>query len=386
MDPENVPDAGDNSGAANARAENNLDLLSDPLKLADAQFDRQGIVDTLSSLPSSVRRRVKALRKLQLTATNLEADFYQKVHELECLFAKKFQPLMEKRAGIVGGSYEPTDEECDYPLVEDELAQELEQKVNLNDASGDNKPNDGDKEGEGKVTGVPQFWSTVWRNMDLLADMVQEHDEPIMHHLKDVQVKMSETPMAFTLVFTWSPNEWFSNAQLTKEYHLKCEPDKTNPFEFDGPEIVSCKGSTIDWKPGKNVTVKLLKKKQKHKSRGATRYVTKQVKADSFFNFFDPPAVPVTPEAEADMDDESRDALNADFEIGQVLRDRVIPRAVLYYTGEAHDDDDYDDDEDEDEMDDDDIEDEEFDTDDDGAGPGAGEGGNAAAAGGANKV
>lgn len=40
------------------------------------------------------------------------------------------------------------------------------------------------------------------------------------------------------------------------------------------------------------MTVKLIKKKQKHKQKGATRFVTKEVKNDSFFNFFDPPVVP----------------------------------------------------------------------------------------------
>ena len=32
--------------------------------------------------------------------------------------------------------------------------------------------------------------------------------------------------------------------------------------------------------------------------------------------------------------------LAADFEIGHMLRDSIVPKAVLYYTGEAGDDDD----------------------------------------------
>lgn len=44
----------------------------------------------------------------------------------------------------------------------------------------------------------------------------------------------------------------------------------------------------IDWKKGKNVTVKTIKKKQKHKGRGTVRTITKQVPNDSFFNFFSP--------------------------------------------------------------------------------------------------
>ena len=48
--------------------------------------------------------------------------------------------------------------------------------------------------------------------------------------------------------------------------------------------------------------MKQVKKKQKHKSKGSIRTVTKQVKADSFFNFFDPPIVPDDPNAEVDED------------------------------------------------------------------------------------
>lgn len=54
-------------------------------------------------------------------------------------------------------------------------------------------------------------------------------------------------------------------------------------------------GCEINWKKGKNVTVKTIKKKQKHKSRGSVRTVTKSVQADSFFNFFSPPAMPEDP-------------------------------------------------------------------------------------------
>ena len=65
-----------------------------------------------------------------------------------------------------------------------------------------------------------------------------------------------------------------------------------------------------------------VKKKQKHKSKGSVRTVTKQVpgscttavegakniinatqvKADSFFNFFEPPTIPDDPKAEVDED------------------------------------------------------------------------------------
>ena len=51
-----------------------------------------------------------------------------------------------------------------------------------------------------------------------------------------------------------------------------------------------------------------------------------------------------------EMDEETETLLAADFEIGHFFRDRIIPRAVLYFTGEAleDEDDDYEEEEDED--------------------------------------
>ncbi|XP_077478213.1 uncharacterized protein LOC144090536 isoform X2 [Stigmatopora argus] len=213
--------------------------------------------------------------------------------------------------------------------------------------------------------GIPDFWLTIFRNADMLTDMIQEHDEPILKHLKDVQVKFSEAgkPMSFTLEFYFEPNCYFNNAVLTKVYKMKFEPDTSEPFSFEGPEIVDCVGCMIDWHKGKDVTVKTIKKKQKHKGRGTVRTVTKQVPNPSFFNFFNP--VKASPDGD-EPDDDSE--LTFDFEIGHFFRERIIPRAVLYFTGEAMEDDESFDEELEEgdeEQDDDDEEEEEDDDDDD---------------------
>jgi len=150
---------------------------------------------------------------------------------------------------------------------------------------------------------------------------------------------------------------------LTKTYEMKCELEEENPFSFEGPEIVKCTGCHIDWYKGKNVTVKIIRKKQKHKQKGSIRTVNKPVDQPSFFNFFSPPAVPEDPEAE--LDDETQVRLTNDFEIGQYIRERIVPRAVLYFTGEALEDDDYEEEEEEEEGDGDDEDDE----DEDGDGP-----------------
>merc|ERR1711936_1353595 len=116
------------------------------------------------------------------------------------------------------------------------LSEEVKEKAKLDEA---NKNED--------VKGIPSFWLTIFKNVEMLAEMVQEADEPVLESLTDINVTFSED----------------------------------DPFSFEGPEIFKCTGCPIDWQKGKNLTVKQVKKKQKHKSKGSVRTITKQVKADS---------------------------------------------------------------------------------------------------------
>merc|ERR1712018_793626 len=272
---------------------------------------------------------------------------YEEVHQLECKYHDLYTPLYEKRAQISKGAYEPTEAECDWPSDDgDELAEEIKDKVKLD---GEKKDEEKKDDSETPAKGIPEFWLTIFKNVDMLQEMVQEHDEPVLAALTDVKVTFSDgsseaSPMGFKLHFYFEPNEYFTNGELTKKYEMKCEPSEDDPFSFDGPEIYRCKGCPINWKQGKNLTVKTVKKKQKHKSKGNVRTITKQVKNDSFFN---PPPIPDDPDA--DVDPETQDLLTADFEIGHYIRDRIIPRAVLFFTGEALEEDDFDEEEEEEE-------------------------------------
>jgi len=332
-------------------------LLQDPNVMAALQGKLSTMLGTnsgyIQSLPAPVKKRLKALKKIQFESTKIEAQFYEEVHLLECKYHQKFEPLYAKRSTITKGEYEPNDDECEWPSEsedEDEsaLAKEVNEKAKLEEEEAKKAAEEKDKD----VKGVPHFWLTIFKNVEMISDMIQEADEPALEALTDVTLTFTEKePMGFTLHFHFSPNDNFTNEVLTKSYELKCEPQEDEPFSFEGPEIVKCTGCTIDWKKGKNLTVKQVKKKQKHKSKGSIRTITKQVKADSFFNFFDPPIVPDDPNAEVDEDTQA--LLTVDFEIGHYIRERIVPRAVLFFTGEALDEEsDYDEDE-EDEDDDD---------------------------------
>ena len=45
----------------------------------------------------------------------------------------------------------------------------------------------------------------------------------------------------FKLEFHFSPNEYFSNSVLTKEYFMRFKPEEKDPLNYEGPEIVKSK-------------------------------------------------------------------------------------------------------------------------------------------------
>lgn len=49
-----------------------------------------------SMLPKAVKRRVHALKRLQVQCANIEAKFYEEVHELERKYAALYHPLFDK--------------------------------------------------------------------------------------------------------------------------------------------------------------------------------------------------------------------------------------------------------------------------------------------------
>uniref|UniRef100_A0A672QXT7 Nucleosome assembly protein 1-like 4a n=1 Tax=Sinocyclocheilus grahami TaxID=75366 RepID=A0A672QXT7_SINGR len=220
----------------------------------------------------------------------------------------KSQCSFVQRRDIVAGAVEPTEEECEWQSdrEEEDLAEDLQKKAALEEKQADSAGADDPK-------GIPEFWLTIFKRVDMLEEMLQEHDEPILKHLQDITVKFSEPaqPMSFTLEFYFEPNSYFSNTVLTKVYKMKSEPDTADPFSFEGPEIIDCEG--LDWRYGSVLVFHSI---------------------IYSINFHWMLIVSVC------VQDEDLDfTLGTDFEIGHFFRERVIPKAVLYFTGEALEDD-----------------------------------------------
>ncbi|GMT24502.1 hypothetical protein PFISCL1PPCAC_15799, partial [Pristionchus fissidentatus] len=324
--------------------------LAELLRNSGYNFDNMGGMnqnfEMLSKLSAKVKARVSALKAIQTKSIDIEAKFYSKVHELEKQFEAEFNAVNEERRKIVSGEYEPTAEESKLPLIHGATEEEIKE---LNEKS----------EADSGEKGIPEFWLTVLKSAENIGEAIQECDEPILKFLTNISTTVELEPAGFTLVFHFAENPYFKNSTIKKQYKLEIKPDAEEPFEYDGPAVTETTGDKIEWHEGKDCTKKVIKKKQK-KGANAGKFLTKTVKADSFFNFFDPPKVDADHKNEEDdEDDETQELLRADFEIGQIIRDHVIPRAVLFFTGEAAEDDMFDDfgdegdeDDDEDEEDD----------------------------------
>ena len=94
-------------------------------KLADMEGADSGYIE---SLPAEVSRRLKALKRLQAAAVQVEVAFHQKIAALEHEFAAQFAPLHAKRAQIIAGTHEPTDAEAEWASSDEDFDDEDEEE------------------------------------------------------------------------------------------------------------------------------------------------------------------------------------------------------------------------------------------------------------------
>lgn len=203
----------------------------------------------IESLPASVRHRITGLRGVQKEHSKLEAQFQEEVLQLEKKYFAKFTPLYEKRAKIVNGLEEPTDG--------DVAAGKDDGESDADDEAAKEKKKEEPAE---PMKGVPEFWLSAMKNNVLLAETITERDEGALKHLTDIRLSYLDTP-GFRLHFVFDENEFFSNKEVTKTYYYQDENGYGGDFIYDHAE-----GDKINWKEGKDLTVRIESKKQRNKS------------------------------------------------------------------------------------------------------------------------
>ena len=343
----------------------------------------------LKDLPECVRRRLAGMDTVHKAFLGLEQAYRDELDALNRKYAGLYAPVFRRRAALLSGEAEPT-------------AEELADYVPAADARPD--------AGAG-VRGVPYFWYHVLMNNVSTREILgmSDRDKEALKYLVDIT---SETlprqpdtlpaeddsdgdgegnsegedtigndggnssgkgaPRAvirtgYRLVFTFQQNPFFSDTVLTKTYHTY-EDVSTGESTYDTTEA-----TRPNWFPGKDLTVHLVKKTQRARGRGGrskrasgvSRVVTVEEPCPSFFQFFIPPELGSATEMSCEDVEFASESIQDDCYLGTVIKDDIIPRALLWYRGECDDDDDDDEDDDGYFDDDDDDEDEYGDDDDD---------------------
>lgn len=230
-------------------------------------------------------RSIRALHQLQNETRAIEVEYFEHVYQAEIDFQKKHDSVYQKRFEIVNGNC-PTKVTGVQPTTEEKQQ--------------NNSSKDGEE--EEKRCGVPQFWLIVLKSS--LPD-IHENDIPILKHLIDVRVRNKPLSyFGFTLEFHFAPNEFFENEVLAKQYFYTTSHNK---IIHEVPLIRKSVGCEIKWKEGK-----------------APMY-------SSWFDFLSSSKII------SDCDEDFMafiSGIQKDFEMGYFIKEHVVPKAVLYFTGE----------------------------------------------------
>ncbi|VDN32420.1 unnamed protein product [Gongylonema pulchrum] len=113
------------------------------------------------------------------------------------------------RKAIITGEYEPKGEEVNYPLLQGCTPEEIKQ---IDEVSA--------PEPEEPTRGIPGFWLHLLKNVDHLCDMIQDHDEPILMHLKDITCDVDVNPNVSLFFFFFFYFRHFQNNECARNRRI----------------------------------------------------------------------------------------------------------------------------------------------------------------------
>ncbi|CAF3480021.1 unnamed protein product [Rotaria socialis] len=272
-----------------------------------------------SNCRPDIQRRINALLNYQVEYFRLRVEFHRQLQDLQYAYNPEFERIIERQRSIIDGSCEP---------------KELEKLINQSSIAQINNQQTANVQRKG----LENFWLKVLKNIDSYDYPIQRRDELCLKYLSDIRCTLNPPDVetsSFTLEFHFLPtNPFFIETILTKQYRIRFESNNINPYRsYDGPEVDCCYGSIITWKPDHNLTIRKRTKRIRNKITGQVRFECIEEPVKSFFEFFSSPTIPTNGIHEMTNEDQIR--LEADIEFALLLKQRVLPRAVLYYTGEA---------------------------------------------------
>lgn len=278
---------------------------------------------------------IKQLKAIDDQFCAVEVELEKEIEQLRKKFEAMQAPLVAERAKVL----------CDTAGVEAELLQY-------------------------GTPGCEDFWLTALNNAPDIEECLHDCDQAVLKYLDDIQrayLDADNPQKGYRMELTFKENPFFTNTEpLWFEVHFDYDLATYKPYKE--PECIEVKSCSVDWKPGKNITME-----KKAKDTGAKKGKRKPAKAKeepcaSFFRICFTPCKKDDPMPEglqcvySDQDDEDDELLECHLDnmgtLVQFMTQQFLPYAVRYYTGEAAVDEDDDDEESEEEDSDNDDDDE----------------------------
>jgi hypothetical protein len=110
------------------------------------------------------------------------------------------------------------------------------------------------KEQANGENGIPEYWKNVIMYCNFFQ--VNEKDKEILSFLKNVTLKLTENSLDFTVNFHFDKNDFFNEETLFKTY----------VYDETTFEPVRANASVVNWKEGKNPSLRIKTKKIKSKN------------------------------------------------------------------------------------------------------------------------
>jgi nucleosome assembly protein 1-like 1 len=178
---------------------------------------------------SSLKNKLLYIEKLNEERIKFQEDTHEQEYiQLKGEYDIKYQELYREISKIITG-------ETIGNVPSDQLA-----KYKINQSSSANP-------GE---TGIPNYWGTALKHVVTFFP-VNERDEEILKHLKDVRINNHEDKLSFTVEFVFDTNEYFTNTSLTKTYLYQVKDQECHKIE----------SSTISWTSPDKIPNKIIKTK-----------------------------------------------------------------------------------------------------------------------------
>ncbi|KAH7816499.1 putative nucleosome assembly protein 1-like 1 [Monocercomonoides exilis] len=215
------------------------DILGE--KLNSLMGKPTGLLDTY---PSEVKRRLRALKKLQMQFDEERTKMENELKELEKRHVEQVKPILSKQSLIIKSEQEPKD---------DDLAEEFSfvEPVQVEM-----------KRPEGIEKGVPNYWLNVLLRSGQFQMLITTQDREALKYLEGIEIaEQPPSPFGITedasassservvfVKFSFKENPFFTNKELVKKV-------QSIQHEVGAPEMKGDK-TAIEWKEGHNLTQK----------------------------------------------------------------------------------------------------------------------------------